>query len=389
MSVTETIVVDADKQSSKRKRDEELAEIEVDVDAAEPPSKKALRKAKKAKTTPGQDDTEDFISLGKNTETTKSDKNSKSGPKNASKGDSTKGEDQHDVATNRKRSGFGIWIGNLSFATTKEELITFLTSDRENPIAEGQITRVHMSNGPKKLGKPQNKGFAYVDFIDADTLANGLELSEKLLAGRRVLIKDAKSFEGRPASKEDIASGKTPSRRIFVGNLSFDTTTETLEEHFGVCGNILKTQVAAFEDSGKCKGYAWVEFEKLEDAKAAMRGWVEQDASGGVRVDKKRIWLSKIDGRKLRMEFAEDATTRYNKRFGKDAKKVVQNAETETPEQQEPITEVSDKDQQPARQFKQRQDSARKRQPQRYEQETVQRLTGAITESQGKKVVFD
>jgi hypothetical protein len=106
--------------------------------------------------------------------------------------------------------------------------------------------------------------------------------------------------------------------------------------------------MATFEDTGKCKGFAWVTFAELDAAKAAVTGWtyksIEEDdeeseaendsdddgkggeiASGSASMklkkqQKKRKWfVNKLKGRALRCEFAEDATSRYKKRFGKDA----------------------------------------------------------------------
>lgn len=159
-----------------------------------------------------------------------------------------------------------------------------------------------------------------------------MRLSESFLAGRKVLIKNAKSFEGRPdvsnADKEAAkVSGKAPSKRVFVGNLGFDVGKEDLERHFGRCGEVEGIHVATFEDSGKCKGYAWVTFETIEAASAAVKGWVDvtngvkeesdEDSDAEQQPKKRRIWVNKIEGRKLRCEFAEDPTVRYHKRFGK------------------------------------------------------------------------
>ena len=371
MSVSAPVSVSPEQKSTKRKRDEELAELEVDVNAAEPPSKKALRKAKRSKT--AQTDTVE-------------DKKPTSGAKPIPRSRETQ---EIDPMTNQSRSGFGIWIGNLSFLTTKEDLIDFITGDIDHPIAKAEVTRVHLPSGPMKNGRPQNKGFAYIDFTDQTALNHGLELSEKLLSGRRVLIKDAKSFEGRPASKEAIASGKTPSRKIFVGNLAFDTTAEMLEEHFGVCGVIQKTQVATFEDSGKCKGYAWVEFEQLSSSQAAMRGWVEQGTASNAKQSKKRIWLKQMNGRQLRMEFAEDSVTRYNKRFGKEAKKASDQETNGLEDGQAPITEVENEVASLPVARTMRNSTSKHRRRHGYEEDTIQKLTGAITEGTGKKVVFD
>ena len=311
--------------SKKRKRqDTKTEEIEVDITAPEPPSKKALRKAKKGK--PILNEPTKQVSA---------------------KVDVSESEDEKpETSQPPKRSEYGIWIGNLPWSASKSDLRTFLTSDTS--ITSDSITRLHMP-APKETAassrsfiKPQNKGFAYVDFSTQAALNEALALSESLLTGRRVLIKDSKSFEGRPDKpKEDpdaaVNSGKPPSKRIFVGNLDFDTTKENIQEHFSRCGDVLNVHIATFEDSGKCKGYGWVEFDTVEAGQAAVRGWVDfeqkiQDSDseaedkdtedrpkGQKKPRPRKWWVNKLHGRPLRMEFAEAKEVRYKKRFGKKA----------------------------------------------------------------------
>ena len=333
--------------TKKRKRDEKAVEVlEVDISAPEPPSKKALRKVKKQRSTTApstdhdtatstaiQPDSEDITRTGEDI--------TRTGEKPA------------------KRAEHGIWIGNLPFRVTKADLRSFLTTN--SSITDDEITRIHLptlrrsnsaSTDPKTQGEksaPQNKGFAYIDLLTAEALQHALELSETLLTGRRVLIKDAKSFEGRPdkPKTETTKAGVTlTGKRIFVGNLGFDVTTDDLKEHFAQCGEVKDVHTATFEDSGKCKGYGWVEFASSEAAKVAVRGWIrpaEEDGSGseevedgedvkvgGMEVGEKllqghgkkrkttdRKWVNRIKGRQLRMELAEDKSVRYQKRFGK------------------------------------------------------------------------
>lgn len=380
-------------ENHKKRKLHEGPEIEIDVSAPEPPSKKALRKAKKAAEKAERTPSETPVETKKDT----------------SNGD---GE-----ATTEKqqRSDYGVWIGNLAFSVTKDDLRKFFTSNCS--FTDVAITRIHLPKGQVKHGKAQNKGFAYVDFSSSKAVKEAQGLSEQLLSGRRVLIKDAKSFEGRPekpqqdgqTTNSSTSSGNPPSKRIFVGNLGFDATKEILEEHFGKCGSISHVHIATFQDSGKCKGYAWVEFEDLAAAEAAVRGFVmvdeeeeEADEGSGSESGKrntskpkkqrqKRVWVNQLLGRRMRMEFAEDATTRYKKRFGKDG----EGKKTSSSE----ITEVEDGDnsasldgqsghEQPAR------TSAKKGKRDtydnsRYSKETVQKLSGAIVESQGKKITFD
>lgn len=320
--------------SRKRKRDVDATEeIEINVSAPEPPSKKALRKAKKNKSTGLPDLEKSAVPIVK------------------SDLEQSQGKPEEPA----KRSEYGIWIGNLPFTTTKAEIVRFLTDNIK--ITEDMITRLNMpapadSTKPPSVQrkKPQNKGFAYVDLSSSEALKAALGLSEKLLTGRRVLIKDSKSFEGRPEKPKDGVTensisklGKRPSKRIFVGNLGFDTSKDDLQEHFAPCGKVVDVHVATFEDSGKCKGYAWIEFETVDSGAAAMRGWVKlsatgegnsgtedekesESASGKVLREKRpnkvakprKWWVNRMKGRPLRMEFAEDKAMRYKKRFGRE-----------------------------------------------------------------------
>nr|POE54372.1 rna-binding protein rnp24 [Quercus suber] len=344
--------------SDKKRRRQDLPsdeELEIDVNLPEPPSKKAKRKEKKQKSTKPN-----VIDPEKSTTVTNP---------AVEKADSEEAAATPAQADNEvKRSAHGIWIGNLAFSVTKDTLRQFFS---DGLIPETEITRIHMPTprpdpNDRRAIKPQNRGFAYVDFSTEDLLEQAIGLSEKLLIGRRVLIKNAKSFEGRPEKsaeqkKEDntAAGKKEPTKRIFVGNLSFDVTVEDLTEHFAQAGAIEDVHMATFEDSGKCKGFAWVRFAEVESAEAAVKGFifkqpsdsdVEDDADENVKSDedaepssdeggvvtqtkptkakkpkskknKKEKWfINRLHGRPLRCEFAEDAQTRYKKRYGPQKK---------------------------------------------------------------------
>ena len=253
----------------KRKREALPDEIEVDVNLPEPPSKKAARAAKKAKLNPkpvaaaGTEGSADATTDG-------------------AVGEGKKAEE--------KRSEFGVWIGNLPWSATKDSLRTFIMENTE--IKTEQITRVHMPPSTKPVPahwttKPNNKGFAYVDFSTELAMYAAIALTETKMDGRALLIKNAKSFEGRPdkpkAAEEESsgrgkavgkAGGHPPNKRVFVGNLSFDVTKEDLTAHYSPCGSIENIHMATFEDSGKCKGYAWVTFGDVEAATCAVQGFV-------------------------------------------------------------------------------------------------------------------
>lgn len=372
-------------ENHKKRKFPQSQELEIDVSAPEPPSKKAQRKAKKKGAEPA-------------TETPS-------------------------AQADPERSDYGIWIGNLAFTVTKEDVRKFLTSNCS--FADTAITRIHLPR-PSDNRNPRavNKGFAYVDFSNPKAVQEAVGLSEQLLTGRRLLIKDAKSFAGRPEKQqtddnaESATAPKNPSsKRIFIGNLSFDTTKEALEEHFGQCGPVKNLHMATFQDTGKCKGYAWLEFEQLEAAEAAVKGFVmvneeeeeEEEESGedssGSESDsdsdsdsdskkkkqkkpkkplRKRVWVNQLLGRRMRMEFAEDATTRYEKRFGKGKKKQQGAESNEGGSNHENANGEQQLGQRRPRKAKQEKPDYT-----RYDEDTVQKLSGAIVESQGKKTTFD
>jgi RNA recognition motif-containing protein len=359
---------------TQKRKYEQDTELEVQLDAPEPPSKKALRKAKKIKVAKSD---EDGIHADRKTHIAQGN------------GDS-KGPSVPIFKEQPKRTGFGVWIGNLVFTTTAENLLSFFTSNKVNAIPAEEIARINLPTGVPRNGKPQNKGFAYVDFTSQAAVEKALLLSEKLLTGRRVLIKDAKNFEGRPKPEEAKKAEVATSKRIFVGNLAFDATREVLKQHFETCGPVADVFLATFEDSGKCKGYGWVTFEDLSSSEAAMRGWIDQLASEEGKDVKRRIWVNKIDGRKLRMEYAEDATTRYKKRYGKDAKK--------GDDLVLPLGEVDSRGELVRKEAGKRNEKSEKRHEKgqernsnrsgRYAESTVAKLKGSIVKSEGTKVVF-
>ncbi|EMC92433.1 hypothetical protein BAUCODRAFT_151826 [Baudoinia panamericana UAMH 10762] len=338
-------------EKRKRPADDipEDEKLEVDITAPEPPSKKAKRLEKKR---------EKRSSKSKNTPVNEG---IKALVKEYFEGSILQTASPRELAA--KRGEYGIWIGNLPWSATKESLREFL---KEQGGIEGrEITRVHMpapnapAAGDVGVARAKNKGFAYVDFLSEGSLSKALGASEKLMAGRRVLVKNAKSFEGRPDSKPKQVEGegardgkvKEPARRVFVGNLGFDVTKEDLAEHFSLAGEVEDIHMATFEDSGKCKGFAWVRFKEVDAAEAAVRGYVyqkveegseeesdeeeeaekevEQDDEDGKPKSKKtkkktkskrnKQHINRIHGRELRCEFAEDSQTRYKKRFGKGA----------------------------------------------------------------------
>jgi RNA recognition motif-containing protein len=65
----------------------------------------------------------------------------------------------------------------------------------------------------------------------------------------------------------------TMSKNIFVGNLPFSTTSDELREMFAEYGNVTRAQVATDRDTGRSRGFGFVEMaEGFDEAIAALNG---------------------------------------------------------------------------------------------------------------------
>jgi RNA recognition motif-containing protein len=58
--------------------------------------------------------------------------------------------------------------------------------------------------------------------------------------------------------------------KLFVGNLSWNTSEEDLAEHFGSCGTVKSAKIIVDKSTDKSKGFGFVEMENMEQANAAI-----------------------------------------------------------------------------------------------------------------------
>lgn len=258
------------KQAEKRKRADEGATSKVSVDAAGSPTS---GEAGVNQDNPEEAPEEDEVEALSHKERRKRRKMEKKGllPTSAA-GKQGEGQDSQDRQEPLpERSRYAVWVGNLSFQTTTQRLQSWF---QEKEI--WGITRIHMPKGAKKF--EYNKGFAYVDLPSEEAVEAAVALSEDHLEGRRLLIKSASDFRGRPAldpalaalasqnpeakanrAADQVAAGasatgalngggktgltktaqkilrsqKNPAGpTLFIGNLSFNSTQEGLHELF-------------------------------------------------------------------------------------------------------------------------------------------------------------
>lgn len=58
--------------------------------------------------------------------------------------------------------------------------------------------------------------------------------------------------------------------KLFVGGLSYNTTSDGLKEYFAQIGNVLSANVITDRETGRSRGFGFVEMSTPEEAKIAM-----------------------------------------------------------------------------------------------------------------------
>jgi len=69
-------------------------------------------------------------------------------------------------------------------------------------------------------------------------------------------------------------------KNLFVGNLPFGTTEDALREHFAPYGEVQQVRIMTDRDTGKSRGFAFVEMAQDEDAAKAITALSGQDFGG-------------------------------------------------------------------------------------------------------------
>jgi nucleolin len=185
-----------------------------------------------------------------------------------------------DASTEETKS---IFVGRLSWNVDNDWLAQEFADC-------GEVVSAHVQTD-RATGK--SRGFGYVHFASADAVEKALEMNGKEIDGRPVNI-DKSTPPDKNAVRENRAKSfgdksSPASSVLFVGNLSFGVNEDQLWEVFGEHGDVKSVRVPTDRESGRPKGFAYVEFSVLEAAKTAHE----------------QLQGYELDGRNLRLDFSQ------------------------------------------------------------------------------------
>lgn len=88
-------------------------------------------------------------------------------------------------------------------------------------------------------------------------------------------------------------------KKLYVGNISYSTTEDQLEDLFSQYGTVLNVNIVTDRYTNRSKGFGFVEMEEDDAAQAAI------SAING----------NEMDGRELRVDEARERRPRQNNRY--------------------------------------------------------------------------
>jgi len=90
-------------------------------------------------------------------------------------------------------------------------------------------------------------------------------------------------------------------KKLFVGNLAYGTTEDSLREVFSQFGEVVDLKIVTEYGTGRSKGFAFVEFATEDMAQAAIEGLNEKE----------------VDGRNIFVKVAQPRAPRENRGGGR------------------------------------------------------------------------
>ncbi|XP_009616692.1 UBP1-associated protein 2C-like [Nicotiana tomentosiformis] len=111
----------------------------------------------------------------------------------------------------------------------------------------------------------KSKGYGFVTFKHVDASILALKEPNKKIDGRITVTQLAAAGNSGNSQSADVAL-----RKIYVGNVPFEITSEKLLNHFSMYGEIEEGPLGFDKQTGKAKGFAFFVYKTEEGARASL-----------------------------------------------------------------------------------------------------------------------
>ncbi|KAF2850696.1 RNA-binding domain-containing protein [Plenodomus tracheiphilus IPT5] len=177
--------------------------------------------------------------------------------------------------------GKTLYVGNLYYEVTADQLKRVFSRF-------GNIDNVTVVYDNRGL----SRGFGYVEFksvADAQAAVDNLDM--QVFEGRNLVVQfhRAKTGDRDRKPRTNSSAPNTPSRTLFIGNMSFEMSDKDLNNLFREIRNVVDVRVAIDRRTGQPRGFAHADFIDVASAERA----------------KEMLAGKSVYGRELRIDFSK------------------------------------------------------------------------------------
>jgi len=115
----------------------------------------------------------------------------------------------------------------------------------------------------------RSKGIAYVEFMQKEGVMRAIALTGQRLQGVPIIVQYSQAEKNRQASQVQQVATVGPTR-IYVGSLHFNLSEKDVETLFSPFGDVESVNLQHDAESGRSKGFGFVQFKKPESARKAL-----------------------------------------------------------------------------------------------------------------------
>jgi nucleolin len=202
----------------------------------------------------------------------------------------------------QKEEDVKIYIGNISYSESKANI-------RKLFQTYGEVTDVFL---PLNRETREGRGFGFVAMKDRAAAEKAVqELNQTTFGERTIYVNMA--GEQRQQQQERTSRRSPPPKKyikLYVGNISFDSTEEELKELFQNYGTVHDCFLPTWPDTGNLRGFAFISMDP-EEAELAITNMDGTEFHGRV------ISVSKAMARKEKLERMSGGINGSTSRKGK------------------------------------------------------------------------
>ncbi|QKX57521.1 uncharacterized protein TRUGW13939_04635 [Talaromyces rugulosus] len=266
-------------EPKKAAKKDESSESDSDSEDSESEEKEEVKKAAKKEESSDSSDSSDSEGSGSSDEE-EAPKKRKAEEEAAPSTKKAKTEAAADNSPN-------LFAGNLSWNVDEDWL-------RREFEEFGELAGVRIMT-ERETGR--SRGFGYVEYVEASSAKAAYEAKkDSEIDGRTINLDYAKP---RDATQQSAPRDKAQTRArsygdqtspesstLFIGNLSFNTNEDVVRETFQEQGTILGIRLPTDAESGRPKGFGYIEFSSVDEARQAMTDLNGADVGGrAIRLD--------------------------------------------------------------------------------------------------------